>query len=565
MGLLRDDLLNYNHKGGAVMDKLIEILFFFSRFLITGVGLYLIVLFFKLLKEEQNLGTTISFHNEKQDLVMRSKREDILIGRSSNSDLCIKDITVSRYFAKVQRVADDTYYLEKEGSGYLEVNGNERIKSSSLKNNDTIKIGDEGYTIGISTSTITDNTVVMKILSGITVFQLLIVSQILLLGAASISVIIKAYLPIIIIPWLYAFTVDKLKLKMTISIELVVFFLTTLGITVAGSDTMVKVSIIFCLGFVAFLGLSLVLIQVRKFPKDKLNKMKIVLLVVLILLFFINLIFADVTNGAKNWINIGGFSLQLSELCKLALVFISGSFLISGKKDLALLGIATIISLFALVAINDLGTAAVFFVISFVGLYLKNGDLLLSAGITSVSLLLGKVLLKISSTFQQRFITWQNPFDSYFDGGFHICKSLSGFVGGGLFGAGLYCGSIRDIYASTTDIVFSLLAEEFGVVFFVITMLLYVVLLLLAYTNSCRKSYYFLSCGILVLSSIAMQLLLNAGGSLNLIPLTGITAPWLSTGGSSLLVSYAMLALISDDIKLPKGLLKRKGKQYENK
>ncbi len=259
------------------------------------------------------------------------------------------------------------------------------------------------------------------------------------------------------------------------------------------------------------------------------------------------LIVGEEQGGAKNWIKIGSFSFQPSEFVKVALVFISANYLTDQKRLLDWLPSAlfAILVCALLVAERDLGAALLV-----AGTYLI---LFYSAtGHTKTTLIgLGAGCLgAVASYFvfdhvRARIAIWQNPWATYETSGYQVAQGLMAIASGGMWGLGLTQGSPKTIPAYNTDYIFAVICEEFGIIFGIAVIALYLVFIIRGALVAlyARDRYLMLvAFGCTVL--ITLQSFIIIGGVIKLIPLTGITMPFVSHGGSSMIASMMLLGIL---------------------
>ena len=259
------------------------------------------------------------------------------------------------------------------------------------------------------------------------------------------------------------------------------------------------------------------------------------------------LVAARVTNGAKLSLEFGGFSFQPSEFVKIIFVFAVAG-LLSEAKDFKRVVIATglaAVHVLILVVSKDLGSALIFFITYLAILFVatRNPYLVLAG-------LLAGALAAVAAYFlfshvRVRVQVWQDPFADYSGDGYQICQSLFAIGAGGWFGTGLFQGSPGAIPYAVQDIMFSAVTEELGGIFS-ICMILVCMSCFIMFINISMKLtnrfYRLVALGLGV--TYAVQVFLTVGGSIKLIPLTGVTLPLVSYGGSSVLSTLAMFAIV---------------------
>lgn len=255
----------------------------------------------------------------------------------------------------------------------------------------------------------------------------------------------------------------------------------------------------------------------------------------------------EITNGSKLAFTIEGMSFQPSEFVKITLVFFVAA-LLSNKKDpyrYISTGLFSLVHVLILVLSRDLGGAGIYCMIYLFMLYLANKSVLtLGAGAV-----LGAgafwAALHVFSHVQIRVQNWLNPWTDMSNTGYQITQSLFAIGTGGWEGMGLLQGDPTSIPYVNEDFVFSAIAEEFGVMFSVLLILLYLVTILHIFRMSYRSKellHKFLLLGIGV--SLGTQVILTIGGGTRFIPLTGVTLPLISMGGSSLTATLLMFGVI---------------------
>jgi cell division protein FtsW (lipid II flippase) len=268
-------------------------------------------------------------------------------------------------------------------------------------------------------------------------------------------------------------------------------------------------------------------------------------------------------NGARLWVRIAGFSFQPAEFAKIALAIFFAGYLartrlsiqsIKAKflgigfprpQDLGPILIAWSISILILVSQRDLGTSLLFFGL-FVGiLYVATGQrtwLVLGALLFSLGALVAHTLF---SHVRLRATVWLNPFDYANAEGYQILQGLYGFASGGLFGRGLGEGFSWLVPYAESDFILAAFGEELGYTGMVAITMLYVILVerAIRIALSGRDDFgTLLSVGLGLI--MALQLFVVFGGVTRLIPLTGLTAPFLAAGGSALISNWIMVGLL---------------------
>lgn len=285
-------------------------------------------------------------------------------------------------------------------------------------------------------------------------------------------------------------------------------------------------------------------------------------------------------NGAKLWIKFGSAGIQPSEFAKILLLIFFASFLVSKRelfttagrhflgvefpraRDLMPLLAAWFMSIGIMVLEKDLGTSLLFFGIVLVMIYIAT-ERAVWVGIGMALFLVGSVLAySLFTHVQGRVENWLNPFGN---GNTQIEQGLFGMGNGGITGSGLGGGRPDLVPLASSDFIVPALSEEIGLIGLMALLTLYLLLIMrgLRSAMAVRDSFGKLFGGGLAFT-IALQLFVVAGGVTALIPMTGLTTPFLAYGGSSLLANYVLVAFmlrISDASRRPQTPAKPKPKQ----
>ena len=268
-----------------------------------------------------------------------------------------------------------------------------------------------------------------------------------------------------------------------------------------------------------------------------------------LLLLLVNLVIAGTTNGARNWITIGGITLQPSEFVKIAFIFVGAATLEkiqTSKNIFAFIGFS-VACVGALILIKDFGTALIFFITFLIIAFMNSGDIKTIILAVASAVMGGAIVLKYKSYVKNRFAVyrhiWEN--NNYNEKGFQQSRVLVGLASGGLLGLGIGNGNVRYVYASTTDIIFGVICEEWGYIFGIALVLSFVCIAVSALVNSiaARSTFYSIA-AVAGAGMLLFQTALNIFGITDILPLTGVTLPFVSQGGSSMMSCWAVLAFI---------------------
>ncbi len=253
-------------------------------------------------------------------------------------------------------------------------------------------------------------------------------------------------------------------------------------------------------------------------------------------------------HGAKAWLTLGRFSVQPSELVKVGLVLVNG-YLLSKRKLLVSITFSAIMLLLLLLQ-KDMGTALLYYAVALMMMYVSTGSLsFFLAGVVGATgtVVVGYQLLKrIGFAHLSRRVTaWLSPWHTYQDEGYQTVQSLLAIVNGGLFGLGLGAGNASNIPVREADSIFPFMVNEFGIIFGVCLILIYTVIFVRGIGIALRARQKFFSLIALGCSVfIGFQVFVIIGGNINLIPITGVTLPFISYGGTSLLSSLCIVGVL---------------------
>ena len=258
------------------------------------------------------------------------------------------------------------------------------------------------------------------------------------------------------------------------------------------------------------------------------------------------LLLGAVTNGSKITYTVAGITLQPSEFVKILFLFFMAGALDSAENIWQLFITSAVAALHVIILVlsKDLGSALIFFVIYLALIYISTENIGYLAIGLSFGVLASVIAYKLFSHIQVRVQAWLDPFTDIESTGYQLSQSLFGISSGGWFGLGLYGGAPKSIPFVEQDFIFSAIAEEMGVIFAVLMALVcvstFIEIMRLGYFL--RDTYYRLVvCGIGV--AYIFQTFLTIGGGSKFIPLTGVTLPFVSYGGSSVLVTIMMIMI----------------------
>ncbi|WP_162491237.1 FtsW/RodA/SpoVE family cell cycle protein [Youngiibacter fragilis] len=306
--------------------------------------------------------------------------------------------------------------------------------------------------------------------------------------------------------------------------------------------TAIKQVLWFIIGISAYMALVIILPDLKRFAS-----LKYVYLVLTLVFMGMATFIGKEIYGAKNWVDLGFVSFQPSEFGKIFFVFYLASSLknYTDLKSLVEPGAVVVISLGFMIFQKDLGSAMIFSFISISMLYVATSRLKYLLGALGAGALGAVASWAIFSHIQKRVMIWRDPWPYASNESYQIVQGLYAISSGGLFGSGLYQGFPGYIPVNKSDYIFAVIVEELGVVFALGIMVLYFILFFRSIRAALSATSPFttlLAVGFSVM--IAMQVIVIIGGVYNMIPLTGITLPLVSYGGTSMLTVFFCLGIV---------------------
>lgn len=479
-----------------------------------------------------------------------------VIGRHKRSDVIVDVPTISRSHAVLTRYDDGSWTIADAGSkSGVRVNG-ELVQITALDENDVINIGgidmkilpmnkrQEGRLAQLRTKATRPFGSIINLLL-LTAFQLLCASSYLMtVGTDHASSILTGFGGIFVCQWALLIFYLCIR-KASFELETMAFLLCTMGMAAIAAvkpGEMTKQMIAMVLGLSLFLTMGWALRDL-----ERAKKMRYLAAIAGVFLLLITLVFGKEYHGAKNWLIIGGTSFQPSELSKVCFVFVGASAMdrILNKRNLIGFIAYTIMICACLAVMNDFGTALIFFVAFLLIAYLRSGSVgTIALACTSLGFA-GVLAVKIAPHAMRRFTNWRHIWDDPFGAGYQQTRALMCIASGGLFGLGAGNGWMKRIFAADSDVVFATISEEWGLLMAVMLVLSVIAIGLFSLRMAVigRSSFYTIgSCtaaGILL-----VQTVFNVLGTLDVLPLTGVTFPFVSNGGSSMIGAWGLLAFI---------------------
>ena len=480
-----------------------------------------------------------------------------IIGRSRASDVCLQYPTMSRSHAAVIRNdKGDWSVYDLESRGGVLLNGRRVERTAPLKSGDVIALGGVELVFVPMTKEHEVMQAEMRREPGwvirpaatlwfVTMFQLLLTFQFCMAEAADFDIRVPiAFLGLIALMWL-SYILTRAMRRVAFEIETLAFLLCSIGMAVCASSSPGSVY-----KQLALLTMSVAVYFVAGWflrDLDRAKKSRWPVAAAGLLLLGVNLVLSEVVFGARNWLTIAGVTFQPSEFVKVAFVIAGAATLdrLFARRNLLLfIGFAGA-CVGALALMSDFGTALVFFAAYLVIAFIRSGNLATVFLSVAGAGFAGFIAVTLKSHIAARFATWGHAWEMANDGGYQQTRTMAAAASGGLFGTGAGTGWLKDIFAADTDLVFGMVCEELGLILAVLAILVLVIYAAFSMKAAAKARSSFYVIGACAAVTIMLtQTILNVLGSVDVLPLTGVTFPFVSRGGSSLISCWALLAFI---------------------
>ena len=479
-----------------------------------------------------------------------------VIGRSAGSDIRVDSKSVSRNHAVLTRYDDGSWTItDIESQNGTWVNG-ERVSICPLTAGDVIQVGQVQMELIPIThrQEIRQTQIREKAASGwdsvlnlmlLTIFQCLACLAFLLqVDGTAGPAVLKGFGGLVLTQWILLIFYAIIR-RASFEVETIAFFLSTMGMcaicTVNPGEAM-KQTVAMILGVVTFLVLGW---SLRDLERAK--RIRYLAVVAGVGFLVITLLFGKEYYGAKNWLIIGGMSLQPSELSKVCFVYAGASAMdrIMNRRNILLFIAYSILICGLLALMNDFGTALIFFCAFLVIAFMRSGSFgTVGLAITALGYA-GVLAIDIAPHALRRFSVWRHVWEDPLGMGYQQTRALMCIASGGLLGLGAGQGALKRVFAADSDIAFATISEEWGLLVAVMMVACIVVLGLFTLRSMlvARSSFYTIgSCT--AASILTIQVILNVLGTVDVLPLTGVTFPFLSNGGTSMIGAWGLLAFV---------------------
>lgn len=508
--------------------------------------------------------TEIWGYIHKDDGVELINHWENLIGRSKSADISLPYQTISRVHAVLIRSPKGSWRIfDIFSKGGVWVNG-DKVSAAGIPVRDGDVINLAGNSVRFRDINERQREAIearrtqswKKVHPAVTLLALSVFQAILLLENVCtadieyVPSIVLGFALLILVQWFCYFAMRSLR-RTGFEVETLAFFLSSIGLSVIASsvpDEMVRQMIIMFSGIALFFALGWWL---RDLKRTKLMRLPVAVLSLLILAAV--LVMGDELNGAKNWIIIGdSLSIQPSEFVKVAFIYVGAATLdrLFSTKNLVAFIVFSALCVICLALSSDFGTALIFFATFLVISFMRSGSIATVLLAVTGAGMAGFLMLRIKSHVARRFAVWGHIWDdeNIWDAGYQQTHALSAGASGGLFGKGAGNGWLKNSFAGNTDTVFGVMCEELGLIVAICAVLAILALAFFAMRNAGHgRSAYYSIAACSAATMFMVQVALNVFGSVDILPFTGVTFPFVSRGGSSLLSCWMLLAFIKAD------------------
>ena len=479
------------------------------------------------------------------------------IGRSRSCDITLPDATMSRDHAVLLR-RDEGWFICDTGSksGVL-VNG-KKIQDRQLVNvGDSVTMGSTTLTLWNADQKPLERRRIFTgfsrqaaspfVLMFLTTLVLLLMGVQGVLGGETLSP--AALIPcaaVLVMGWgLYIFSVG-IQHRVSFEIETVGILLSGIGINLLASFDLEGVTTQLAAMLLGIFLFSFLLWFMG--DMDRVAKCRLWIGLGALALLGATLVFGTNTYGSTNWIRIGPLSVQPSEFVKIAFIFVGTSTLdrLQTKKNMGEFLVFTGACIGLLALMPDFGMALILFATFLILAFMRSGSVRTIALVLAGAVLAVLVVLTVKSYVLERFTGWGHVWEHVNDNmGYSQTRTLTYLASGGFFGVGLGNSYLAPVFAADSDLVFGLLCEEQGLLLGLVVLFVFVLFVFYASSDVTRsRSTFFSIAACSAAGMLLFQAALNVFGATDVLPMTGVTLPFISAGGSSMLAVWGLLAFL---------------------
>ena len=481
------------------------------------------------------------------------------IGRSKGSDICVADPSVSRDHCVLLRRQEGWMISDIGSKGGTYVNGKKTRDRTPVLIDDEITVGATTFILKrgdefqdrirpswfFSKASNKGSLQPYKLMLLITFFHLFMTVEACFTNEVQDFMPFSVFICLELMLWAFFFVSTYAFKRINFELEALAAFLTGIGVILLVRQE-IRSAYVQLIAATIGIVLFCFIVKVIENP-DRVNSWRMAIMIGAVALLAINLVFGTVQNGAANWIRIGSISIQPSEFVKVAYIFVGAAALdkLQTKRNFLEFIVFSAVCVGALALMGDFGTALIFFATFLVIAFMRSGDFktVLLALVSVV--FAGTIVLKFKPYVADRFAAWGHVWEHAQDTAYQQARVLTYTASGGLCGVGVGNGYLKYISASESDLVFGLVAEEMGVIvaFAIAIAIVALAFYARAITTRSRSTFYSIS-ACCAAGLMIIQTSLNVFGATDILPLTGVTLPFVSAGGSSMIACWGLLAFI---------------------
>ena len=481
------------------------------------------------------------------------------IGRSKGSDICVDDPTVSRDHCVLLRRQEGWMVSDIGSKGGTYVNGKKVRDRTQVLIDDEIKVGSTTFVLKrgdefhdkirpswfFSKASNKGSLQQYKLMLLISFFHLFMTVEACFTNEVQNFEPFSIFLCLQALLWGFFFVSTVVLKRINFELEALASFLSGIGILLLVRQEMRSAYVQLIAAAIGMIGFCIIVKFIEN--PDRVNSWRMAIMIGAVVLLGINIVFGKVQYGAANWISIGGITVQPSEFVKIAYIFVGAAALdkLQTKRNFLEFIVFSAVCVGALALMGDFGTALIFFSTFLLIAFMRSGDFKTVALALVSVVFAGMIVLKFKPYVASRFSAWGHVWEHAQDTAYQQARTLTYMASGGLCGVGVGNGYLKYIGASESDLVFGLVSEEMGVIvsFSIAIALVALAFYARAITTRSRSTFYSISAccaaGLMIIQSA-----LNMFGATDILPLTGVTLPFISAGGSSMISCWGLLAFI---------------------
>ncbi len=478
------------------------------------------------------------------------------LGRAKSCDICLPDAAVSRDHAVFMRREEGWFICDTGSKGGVLVNGR-RITGKKLVNiGDRMTLGNVTLTLRNAlqaplkkrkafAAMLHEAASPFKLIFAATLCHLLMAFEACFAGKDFNPQALLPEAAVLVMGWgLYIYSMGFMH-RVSFEIETVGYLLSGIGVNLLAAFDLEGVRTQLAAMFLGILFFAFLIWFMG--DMDRVARFRLPIGIGALCLFVINLVLGTVTHGAKNWIYIGPISIQPSEFIKLAFVFVGTSTLdrLQTKKNITEFLVFTGACVGFLFLMRDLGAALIFFATFLIIAFMRSGSIRTIILIVAGAAFGVFLILTFMPYVADRFSSWGHVWEDPYGAGQQQTRVLTYMASGGLFGMGLGKGYLKYIFAADSDLAFGMLCEEQGLLLGLTVILTIALFILYARSDVTRsRSTFFSIAACAAAGMMLFQTCLNVFGVTDILPLTGVTLPFISAGGSSMASVWGLLAFL---------------------